>query len=328
MKMLFTMFLVSIILSLLFTPVAIKLRILDNPNYRKIHTNPVPKAGGLGIFVPFIFMLVFYFLKFGVTNKEVVIILTMAFLVIVGIVDDKIELDSKTKLIFQVIAACVTIFTGNVLNITYIYIVDCVISLIFIVGIINAINLIDGLDGLAAGIAAISSLAYIYIGYTSNNNFALVSSIVLIGNLIGFLKYNFRPAKIFMGDTGSLPLGYMLAVTGISCSNSMQMPNKLFFLCMVLGLPIYDTLLSMIRRRINGKSIFAPDRSHFYNLLMDLKGIEHRNVVMILYIINIVLNVIAVLLIKLGMFEQYLSVLVILMLVIYLTIKLKLVKVD
>jgi UDP-GlcNAc:undecaprenyl-phosphate GlcNAc-1-phosphate transferase len=117
----------------------------------------------------------------------------------------------------------------------------------------------------------------------------MLLSLIIIGGCIGFLKYNFRPARIFMGDTGSVPLGYNLAIIGILCENIISGKAPIIIPVIMIGIPIFDTFLTVVRRAVNHKSIFQPDRSHFYNLMIDLKGIDHKNTVLIIYAVNAVL---------------------------------------
>lgn len=319
---------IAFLLSIIITPIAIKLNILDKPNYRKIHTKPIPKAGGLGIFIPYIILLVSYINSNGWSKSNAAILSVTIYLLIVGVTDDKIELSSKTKFILQSIAGIFTVYMGIYFNLTSIYIINILISLTFIVGIINAVNLIDGLDGLSAGIGIISLCGILYLSIAFNNSLLIFLASVLICSSLGFLIFNFRPAKIFMGDTGSLPLGYNLAVLTIICSNEIRGIEGLLFSTIILGLPIFDTLLTMYRRYVNNRPIFAPDRSHFYNLLMDLKGIEHRNVVLILYFINFILVILSFAFIKLSILYRILEFIGIVLISAFLTHKYDLVKVD
>lgn len=321
-------YIIAFLLSIIITPIAIKLNILDKPNYRKIHTKPVPKAGGLGIFIPYILLILSYVYVNGWSKITLAILTVTIYLLIVGMIDDKIELSSKVKLILQSAAGIFTVLMGIYFEFTSIYAVNILVSFAFIVGIINAVNLIDGLDGLSTGVGVISLCGILYLSIFFNNTLLLFLSSILISSGLGFLIFNFRPAKIFMGDTGSLPLGYNLAVLTIICSNEIRGINGLLFSIIILGLPIFDTLLTMYRRFINKRPVFAPDRSHFYNLLMDLKGIEHRNVVLLLYCINFILVILSFVFIKLNEINRILEFIGIIILSVFLTHKYDLVKVD
>jgi UDP-GlcNAc:undecaprenyl-phosphate GlcNAc-1-phosphate transferase len=287
-------FTLAIILSLVITPAAIKLCILDKPNYRKIHDKPIPKGGGIGIFIPAILLELNTFLFFSTyitldTFKYFTIMLVTFVLLLVGIIDDKLELGSKSKLCIQIIITILTLSSGIRFHAFGIEALDLLLTAVWIIGIINAVNLIDGLDGLAAGIAVISCVGFSFIGYVYGDKTITMLSLIIIGGCLGFLKYNFRPARIFMGDTGSVPLGYNLAIIGILCENVISGKFSIIIPVIMVGIPIFDTLLTITRRAVYHKHIFQPDRSHFYNLMIDLKGIGHKNTVLIIYAINTVL---------------------------------------
>ncbi len=294
-------FAVALILSLVLTPAAIKLGILDKPNYRKIHDKPIPKGGGIGIFIPIILIGWINLLLFRSTitldvfQYYAILFATLA-LMILGIVDDKYELGSKIKLCIQIIVTLFTLSSGIRFHTFDIIPLDLLLTAVWIIGIINAVNLIDGLDGLAAGIGIISCAGFGTLGYAFGNKTILILSLMLIGGCLGFLKYNFRPARIFMGDTGSVPLGYILAILGILCENTISGKASILISVMMVGIPIYDTLLTVTRRTFNHKPLFQPDRSHFYNLMIDLLGVEHKRAVLIIYGLNVVLITISSLL--------------------------------
>jgi UDP-GlcNAc:undecaprenyl-phosphate GlcNAc-1-phosphate transferase len=287
-------FALAIALSLVITPAAIKLNILDKPNYRKIHDKPIPKGGGIGIFIPVVLIELCTFFFFNtyvmldVFKYFTILFVTFA-LTLEGIIDDKLELGSKTKLCIQIIIAILTLSSGIRFHTFDIMALDLLLTGAWIIGIVNAVNLIDGLDGLAAGIAVSSCVGFSIIGYAYGDKTITMLSLIIIGGCLGFLKYNFRPARIFMGDTGSVPLGYNLAILGILCENATRGKATIIIPIIMLGIPIFDTLLTFTRRAINHKPIFQPDRSHFYNLIIDLKGIEHKKTVLIIYAINAVL---------------------------------------
>jgi UDP-GlcNAc:undecaprenyl-phosphate/decaprenyl-phosphate GlcNAc-1-phosphate transferase len=292
--MLIINFALAAILSLVITPAAIKLNILDKPNYRKIHDKPIPKGGGIGIFIPAVLLelniLLFFnnYVMLDVFKYFTIISVTIA-LMLVGIIDDKLELESKTKLYIQIVAAIFTLSSGIRFHTFDIMALDLLLTGAWIIGIVNAVNLIDGLDGLAAGIATISCIGFSVIGYAYGDKAITTLSLIIVGGCLGFLKYNFRPARIFMGDTGSVPLGYNLAIIGILCENVISGTASIIIPVIMLGIPIFDTMLTFTRRAINHKPIFQPDRSHFYNLIIDFKGIEHKKTVLIIYAINAVL---------------------------------------
>ncbi|HYE11479.1 MAG TPA: MraY family glycosyltransferase [Patescibacteria group bacterium] len=287
-------FALAIALSLVITPAAIKLNILDKPNYRKIHDKPIPKGGGIGIFIPAVFLELSTFLFFNTSVMlDVFKFFTIMFvtfaLMLAGIIDDKLELRPKAKLYIQIIVTILTLSSGIRFHTFDIKALDLLLTAAWIIGIVNAVNLIDGLDGLAAGVAVISCVGFSLIGFAYGDKTITVLSLIIIGGCLGFLKYNFRPAQIFMGDTGSVPLGYTLAIIGILCENAARGKASIIISIIMLGIPIFDTLLTFVRRAIKHKPLFQPDRSHFYNLMIDLKGIEHKKTVLIIYAIHAVL---------------------------------------
>lgn len=291
---------VLLFVSLIIMPAVIKLNILDVPNERKIHNKPVPKAGGLGIFIPFLAGMIWFefFHTKEITYQNITFIIITTMFVIIGVIDDKYELKARHKLILQMLFTCISMASGLMFRRFGWF--NIPVTFLWYIGIINGINLIDGLDGLAGGLAVISSLGFGFIGLLLGYPEIFIFSSFLIAGCLGFLTYNFHPAKIFMGDTGSLPLGYILASMGILVSNADKGINSLLLPGFILAVPIYDTLLSMVRRKINGKPIFAPDRSHFYNLLMDVHGVGHRSTVIIIYAINVIFTVVSLLFLYTG----------------------------
>lgn len=284
-------FVFAVVLSLLITPAAKLLHITDKPNYRKIHDKPIPKAGGIGIFIPVLLLEMVLFLFFRTyialdDFKYLTIVFVTFILTVDGLIDDKLELRPKLKLCIQIAVTALTLCSGIRFSTFGIKVLDMLLTAVWIIGIINAVNLIDGLDGLAAGVAAISCIGFGCIGYTFGNITITLLSLAIIGGCLGFLKYNFRPARIFMGDTGSVPLGYNLAVIGILCGNTISGKTSIVIPVIILWIPIFDTLLTVARRVINHKPLFKPDRSHFYNLLVDLKGMGHRSIVLMIYVAN------------------------------------------
>lgn len=299
-------FLTAIILSLLITPIirifAIKIGAVDKPNYRKIHTALIPRLGGLAIYLSFIISV---FLGFDYTNKSINGLVIGSFIIVVcGVIDDIKELNYKTKLLFQLIAALVLIAHDicitkiSVLSIDgtsfmNLGILSIPITIIWVIGVTNAINLIDGLDGLACGLSSISSI-FLFIIFTHIGNYTMALMIIILaGACIGFLPYNFNPAKIFMGDTGSMFLGFILAGMSIQGTVKYATTIILFAPLFIIGLPIYDTLITMLRRFIQGKSIMSPDKQHFHHRMLSL-GLSQKQVALISYLVNILLGLLAV----------------------------------
>lgn len=221
-------------------------------------------------------------------------------LVILGLIDDIRGINPYLKLSGQVIAASVTVAFGLTIEfitnpfggLVFLGLFSIPITIMWIVGIINAVNLIDGMDGLAAGVSSISAMTlFIVAVITGEWNSALIA-IALMGSALGFLKYNFNPAKIFMGDTGSMFLGYMLATASIVGVLKSATTVALAVPILALGIPIYDTSSSILRRLKQGKHIFAPDNGHLHHRLM-MNGLSQKNVVLTIYYANILLGVCA-----------------------------------
>ena len=265
---------------------------MDIPNERKVHKVPIPRLGGLGIYMGFILG----YILFGTMSLKMNAILIGSFIIIVtGIVDDINPIPAKIKFLFQIIAASVVAFYGNILLSDlsafgfYIEfgIFSYPITILFIVSIINCINLIDGLDGLAAGLSSIYfiTIGIVIVGWMHTFGLDAVITFVMLGSTLGFLCHNFNPAKIFMGDSGSMFLGYMIAVIALLGFKNVTLTTLLVPICL-LAIPIMDTLFAIIRRVINKKPIGEPDKKHLHHQLLNL-NISHRNTVLIIYFVDI-----------------------------------------
>jgi len=304
----FLALLVGFLFSFSATPVVIgianKINAVDVPkDERRIHKKPIPLIGGLAIFYGFVISV----LCFAVIDKPTMgILLGALIMVTVGIVDDMKELPAKVKLIFQMLAALVAVGFG--INIGYfanpfsqwfgpVYInlgwLSIPLTVVWIIGVTNAVNLIDGLDGLAAGISSIASVTFLVLTLFSQNLNIAIMTAALAGAGFGFLPYNFNPAKIFMGDTGSTFLGFVLAC--ISVQGLLKVHALISFAVpvLILGLPIFDTLFAIIRRLLTGRSIMSADRGHLHHRLLDM-GFSQRQTVAILYTLTSILCLTAV----------------------------------
>ncbi len=300
-----TAFAISFAVTLVTTPLAKKLafkfKAVDYPRARGMNNEPVPLMGGLAIVLGFIsgigimtpFVEDFHTVKFAGFMIGALII------VIVGMFDDVYELSAKFKLIVQILVAVLVVNTGTKLDFImwpmweYLKPFASVITVIWIVGLINAVNLIDGLDGLAAGVTSIASLCLMILCILSQNPLAVILCACLAGSCLGFLPRNFAPAEVYMGDTGSTFLGYVLAVS--SCIGVFKGYAILSILLSVLAmaLPILDTLFAMIRRALNHKPIMSPDRGHLHHRLVD-SGYSSKQAVVVLYCLSIGSSSIAV----------------------------------
>ena len=276
--------------------VAIHVNALDIPNGRKVHTEPMPRLGGLGIYMGFLLG----YILFGTMSIRMNAILIGSFIVIVtGIVDDINPIPAKVKFLFQTIAASVVAFYGQILlsNLSafgfYIDfgVLSYPITIIFIVSIINCINLIDGLDGLAAGLSSIyfMTIGIVIVHWLKVFDLNAIITFIMLGSTLGFLCHNFHPAKIFMGDSGSMFLGYIIAVIALLGFKNVTLTTLLAPICL-LAIPILDTSFAIIRRFINKKPIDEPDKEHLHHQLLNLK-LSHRNTVLVIYFIDILFAV-------------------------------------
>ncbi len=294
----FIMAFIALILSLLLVPgvakLAIRIGAVDKPNARKVHTKIMPRMGGLAIYVSFFVVL---FLSQSMTQQLLGLFLGGTVLVIVGIIDDMKDIPAKVKLCGQIVAACIVVafgvrvdFMTNIFHgdTFFLSVFSIPVTIIWIVSIINAVNLIDGLDGLAAGISIIAAITMAIVGYASGQAAMASMAMILIGATLGFLRYNFHPAKIFMGDTGSMFLGYSLAVFAVLGVAKSFTLLSLVTPILVLAIPILDTLFAIIRRKMNHKPIFKPDKHHLHHCLLNY-GFSHRDTVLIIYAVSAIL---------------------------------------
>lgn len=299
-------FAISFLVSLLTTPfarkLAIKFHAVDYPRARGMNKEPVPRMGGLAIVLGFVCTVIALipFVKELLTVQFSGFIAGAAIIVVVGMLDDVYELSAKFKLVMQIIVAIIVVSTGTQIDFImwplwrYIKPLSAPITVLWIVGLINAVNLIDGLDGLAAGVTSIASICLMVLCIVSGNVLAAILTATLAGSCLGFLPRNFSPAEVYMGDTGSTFLGYVLAVC--SCIGVFKSYAILSIVLAVLAmaLPICDTLFAMIRRAANHKPIMMADRGHLHHRLVDA-GYTNKQAVMILYGLSAVSAVIAVL---------------------------------
>ena len=280
--------------------IALHINALDIPDARKVHTKPIPRLGGLGIFIGFLLG----YMIFGNNTIQMNSILMGSFIIVLtGIIDDIKPISAKHKLFGQVIASSIIVFYGNILlsNLTLFGldipfgIFAYPITIIFIVACTNIINLIDGLDGLAGGISSIFYLTTIVICFFQNRfwELELVLSLIMLGSTLGFLIHNFHPAKIFAGDSGSLFMGYTIAVISLLGFKTTAI-TSIFIPLMILAVPILDTLFAIIRRLLKHQKISTPDKQHFHHQLLGM-NFSHRNTVLIIYLINFLFAVASVL---------------------------------
>ena len=302
-------FVVSYLMCPMVKSFAYKIGAIDVPkDNRRMHKKPVPRLGGLAIFLGFMVSMLL-FVK--VDHQMQGILLGASIIVVLGVVDDMSPLRAYFKFCVQIFAALVAVFHGVVVqtlsnpnvfadspywDLGWLAIP---ITVLWIVGITNAVNLIDGLDGLACGVSTISAISMLVIALlVSESDVALVMA-SLVGACLGFLPFNRNPAKMFMGDTGSTFLGYILATISIQGLFKYYAIVSFAVPFLILGLPMFDTLFAIIRRLAHGQNPMAPDRGHIHHRLIDM-GFSQKQSVAIAYMLTGMLGLAAVLLTSSG----------------------------
>ena len=278
-------FLIALFVALIATPAVIvlaaKTGAMDAPDARKVHKGPMPRIGGLAIYCGFmaaiLAMLNFAELTQEVANGVIGLLLGGTLIVIIGLIDDYKNLPAKVKLLGQILAACVVVYFDVRIDVItdpfgdYLYLeyLAAPATVFWIVGLTNTVNLIDGLDGLAAGVSTIASITIMLVALQEDVMIVALFTAALAGAALGFLRYNFNPAKIFMGDTGSMFLGFILA--GISVIGAVKCTATIALIVpiLALGLPIMDTTFAIIRRYRGGVPIYKPDQGPLPPPLLD-----------------------------------------------------------
>jgi UDP-GlcNAc:undecaprenyl-phosphate GlcNAc-1-phosphate transferase len=284
-----TTFVTALVVSILATPLVLKFavrwRLGDKPNGRKIHPDVIPHLGGIALLLG---VLAGIATADEVRGSILLRALPATLLVVtLGLVDDMRNLAARRKLVVQVIAAAVLVTVGfrlytGVGGVDSLAIVSGILSLVFIVGMLSSVNLIDGHDGLAAGIALIASSAFAVMGMMDGAAGVVAASLAIGGACLGFLLFNFPPARIYMGDTGSMLLGLMLAL--ISCLITMRSPSVGVYVgvVLVLGVPLLDTVLAVARRVALRAPLFTADHLHVHHVLRHA-GLSVRKTLLVLY---------------------------------------------
>ncbi|MEB3197929.1 MAG: MraY family glycosyltransferase [Candidatus Sericytochromatia bacterium] len=276
---------------------------VDEPDARKVHTVPIPRLGGVAIFLGFVVAVVAIELLvpgplFPRTGPFLGLFVGAALIFLLGIVDDLLPLPARWKLLVQIVAASVAVWLGvriEVLSNPFggMFILPMSVSVgltvFWLVGITNTINLIDGLDGLAGGVSLIAASTTALIAFQTKQPALALLALALVGATIGFLRYNWNPAKIFMGDSGSLFLGFSLAAISVVGLLKVAATAALLVPILILGVPIFDTAFAIVRRAIQRRPIFSPDRGHLHHRLLGL-GFSQRRAVVIIYAICLLLG--------------------------------------
>jgi len=293
----------SLVLSMLTTPAVIaaarRIGAVDRPGVRTVHERPTPRIGGVAIFLSAIVLIgSVIFLNNGIgqafrdSRPQILAIVAVAVIIfVIGLVDDLRGLPARVKFLAELAGAVGLCLAGvriSEIQVTSDWTVSLgaggyLLTILWIVGITNAVNLSDGLDGLAAGVSAIACGVIAIFAAFSGNAVMAVFMLALLGSLCGFLVFNFNPAKIFMGDCGSLFVGFTIAAASVMCTAKSAAIVGLALPALALGIPIFDTLCAMLRRFLARRSLFAPDRSHFHHRLLDL-GLTQRHAVITIYL--------------------------------------------
>jgi len=350
---------VALVLSLVLTPgvilLARKIGAMDKPDERKVHHIATPRLGGVAIFLSCLATLIFLRVLFpevfsplsGYLREVLLVSASLLTVFVLGLRDDLKPLGPGFKFLIQFSAATLLYMAGfSISHITNpwsdgmfnLVLLEFPLTLLWIVGITNAFNLIDGLDGLASGVASIAAASIVALALYSGDLLTALFMATLVGALLGFLRYNFHPASIFLGDSGSLFIGFSLALLSIQSAAKISTGLTVLFPFLVLILPITDTVISMARRffgsflsdrnrKLNDHSLiqriygmFKPDRSHIHHQLMIL-GFTHRNTVLLLYGVSALFAAGAFLFVQVKHPEQSMAILLVLGLLLYLGVK-------
>jgi UDP-GlcNAc:undecaprenyl-phosphate GlcNAc-1-phosphate transferase len=281
---------------------AFRFDILDHPKSRKIHKRPMPKLGGLAMYLAFV---VGVLANCDYNEQLKGILVGSTIVLFIGLMEDIKHIRASIRLAFQLLACVITIAHGVVIKVFPWYILNVIVTVIGIIGITNALNFLDNMDGLAAGIAAICAFGIAATAYKSDQWWLEYLSLSLFGAILGFLRYNFKPAKIFMGDSGSTFLGFTIASLCIMSNWSQYKIVAVTIPVLIMGIMIFDTTMITVLRIVEGKVrtfrqwLEHADTDHISHRLSDM-GLSQRETVMFLYISNLILVGVAIVLPKDG----------------------------
>lgn len=316
MAIVYAISILTFICCLILTPIVIKMckkyELVDIPkDNRRVHSKPMPRCGGIAIVISTLLGLaVYYFItknipSIALNRKFVGFVIGGLIIFIMGLIDDVWNLRPKYKFFFQLAAGITVYYFGiriSVINVPFLNIdtinlaqwVDFLLTMAWVISITNAMNLIDGLDGLAAGICSIAATALLIVFITTSASLeAIIITAALVGATLGFLPYNFNPAKTFMGDCSSNFLGFTMSIVSILGFAKGYTMIAIVAPVLVLGVPIFDTLFAMIRRILKGQPPLKPDGAHIHHRLIK-RGFSQRQAVLILYTITSILCIVAV----------------------------------
>ncbi len=300
-------FLCALAISLVATPLmralALKINAVDHPDTRKVHSHPIPYLGGLAIYLAFVISaLSAYGLFLGIQSHPSLWALLVACLIVVvlGLYDDLKGSSAWIKFFAQTVASLIVIYAGIRIEVINIPLFDQIelgiwawpVTCLWLVGLCNAVNLIDGLDGLAAGVCMFAILSIFSSSIRWGGGEVALLCSALVGSLLGFLRYNFHPARIFMGDTGALLLGFLLGVISILSASKSTSGVAILIPITAMGIPILDTIAAIFRRLRKHRRIFLADRDHLHHRLLHI-GLSHRQAVILIYLASLYLGTIS-----------------------------------
>jgi UDP-GlcNAc:undecaprenyl-phosphate GlcNAc-1-phosphate transferase len=306
MQLLLLPVLLALIIAFLVTPLirkfAVDLNAVAKPNHRTIHMADLPKLGGLGIFLGFLTGLLFLISTFNAHDYIYGIVIGGGIMISLGFFDDLYSVSCYRKLFFQIIAAGIVIYFGFTIKTLHFPFVGSLdlgyfaipLSLLWIVGLTNAINLLDGLDGLAAGVSVIIGFFIVISAGLSQDVFLAAIVLILIAATLGFFKYNFPSAKIFLGDTGSLFLGFCLACLSIKAFTFQDAGTTLSAMVAPFAVPLTDTVIAITRRLKEGKNLFGADKKHIHHRMLDSR-FRPLSAVLLLYMATIIFGLVGLL---------------------------------
>lgn len=294
-------FIISLLLTIISKKIAVHIGAMDIPNERKIHKVPMPRLGGLAIFTTF---LVGYMLYGSASNQMISVLIGGFILLLTGLIDDIKPIHARYKLLGQIVSAFIVVIYGQLyftniklLGFTFLFPewINIILSIFFIVAIINAINLIDGLDGLAGGISSIYFITITVLGAVLNKfgGLDIVLSLIMLGSTLGFLVHNFPPANVFMGDSGSMFLGFMISIIAL-LGYKVATITSIIIPIIILFIPIIDTVFAIFRRILKKESIGKPDKEHLQHQLLKMTSSPIKTV-LIIYIMNILFSAVSIL---------------------------------
>lgn len=301
----FVIVLVTFLVSAIMVPAVKKIAnhvgALDKPNKRRVNKVPMPTQGGLAIFAAF---MVGYMLFADMSVQMLSILMGGIIIILTGLIDGINSIKARYKLIAQFAAAAIVVVYGGIclgevtflgLTLNFTAPIAQIISIVFIVAVVNAINLIDGLDGLCSGVSSIYFLTISIIAFilSKAGGLDITLALIMLGSTLGFLLHNFPPATIYLGDTGSMFLGYMISVISL-LGFKVATITSLVIPLLILAIPIFDTALAIVRRLLKGESIGHADKEHFHHQLLKMK-FSTRTTVLIIYIINSLFALVSIL---------------------------------